>query len=103
MIVAGLSLRSPQPDASSAMLAILLSFDLPYPLAQAAAARHLQDVNAALDSACSSERRHTHARNAEDRIDLTTRGLLAPCARRAAFLSQCHLPGATLSFHMRPH
>ena len=72
MVGAGLSPRSPQPEASSAMLAILLSFDLPYPLAQAAAARHPQDVNAALDWACSSERRHTHARNAQDRIDLTT-------------------------------
>ena len=61
--------QSPPSCASDELVALLLSLDVPFALAKEAARRFPHDLDAALDWACSSDRRHCVARSC---IDLTT-------------------------------
>ena len=55
----GMSPNTPAPTQSSGMLDTLLDMGVPVPLARQACIQFSDDLNAALDWICSSERRHT--------------------------------------------
>ena len=74
MLGGGPPSQTPQPRNPDEMLAALLSFDVPMHVAQAAASMFPNDINAALDWACSSDRRHSMSRSAapSSPVNLTT-------------------------------